>query len=1012
MASPYREMVEQMRVAQGPELRLLLACARAHTAPEDEAAIRQLLTEEVDWTVFVRKTVAHGLAGLVGHTLGRVAPDLAPADILEAFRTFIVQTRETNQILLDQLAKLVELLAGAGVNTIPFKGPVLAQQAFGDLGLRGFRDLDFLIRDNDLAQAIKVIRALGYGPDDELTQTQCGLIHWLQGQEILFKKDAVAVEPHTRLTPVKMALDIDYDGLWRRAQPESIFGHEMLTFGPDDTLLVLAIHGGKELWWDIKWACDIADFIAAHPRLDWDAIAMRAKAQGCHRMLLVAAWLAHSCLGANIPDFIARSAASDSAVADIIGRILARWEADEPGGPPSNKTLSSDRLRLHDGFVRRASYVLRTLILPGPQHISLVALPRFLGFAYIPIGLGHDLLALPLYRTYERLRDLAHLVRDSLAVSPIALALTPVSGETKARLRQFQRTYRKAVKETNANPSNNSEAWATMGDSLLGLKRYRPAIASYDRAITISPDNRSLWLKRMTTVSKLRKATGRADFQDSPDVDLDTANGWAVRAGFLSVHSRFADAAAASERAIRLDPAHVPAARMGIKARLNLCDWSQYDADRQRAAESSRTAAMVVSPLSLKLLVDSEEASLSLARRWGNAKQTNKPLYRGEPYRHDKLRVAYLSTDFRSHPVGYAIVAPLEHHDRSRLEVTAISMGPDDDSHIRRRIRAAVDRFVDIRAMDDAYVAAMLRDLEIDIAVDLNGYTGARRPGILAARPAPIQVNYLGFPGTTAAPFIDYIIADPVVIPEENRIFYSEKVAYLPHAYLPYDPKRKIAEKPPSRKEQGLPESGFVFACFNRLDKVTPDIFDIWMRLLQAVEGSVLWMPQGDPVAVANLRRAAQTRGVAPKRIVFARYEKQPEDYLARQRLADLFLDTQPYNAHSTGCDALWVGLPILTCLGKAFPARVAASLLYTIGLPELVTTSLSKYEERALMLARSPQQLAAIRQRLARNRDIAPLFDTQGFTRNLEAVYATMRERQRAGLPPESFSIAALRQA
>jgi len=994
-----------MKQPLAPELRLLLACARAHPTPQHETAIRELLREQVDWTLFVRKAVTHGLAGLVGHTLGRIAPDLAPSDLLEAFRTFIVQTRETNQVLLDQLAKLVELLAAAGVNTIPFKGPVLAQQAFGDLGLRGFRDLDFLIRDDDLAQAIKVLRALGYEHDGELTQTQYGLIHWLQGQEILFKKDAVAVEPHTRLTPVKMALDIDYDGLWRRARRESVFGHQMLTFAPEDTLLVLAIHGGKELWWDIKWACDIADFIAAHPQLDWDAIAVRAKAQGCHCMLLVAASLAHDHLGANIPDSIARRASHDPAIADIIGRILARWEADEPGGPPSNKTVSSDRLRLHDGIVRRASYVLRTLILPGPQHVSLVALPRFLGFAYIPIGLGHDLLALPLYRTYERLQALSDRVRDSLAVSPIALALTPVSVETKARLRRFQQAYGKAVRASATNPKS-SEPWASMGDALVGLKRYRPAIASYDRAITISPDNRSLWLKRMTAISRLRKATGRTDFNDSPDVDLNSATGWAVRAGFLSVHNDFAEAAAASERALQLDPGHVPAVRLGIRARLNLCDWSQHDADRQRAAESPKGDAMMVSPLSLKLLVDSEEASLSLARRWGNAKQADKPLYQGKPYRHERLRVAYLSTDFRSHPVGFAIVAPLEHHDRTRVEVTAISMGPDDGSVIRQRIQGAVDRFVDIKAMDDAHVAAMLRDLEIDIAVDLNGYTGARRPGILAARPAPIQVNYLGFPGTTAAPFIDYIIADPVVVPEENRIFYSEKVAYLPHAYLPYDPKRKIAEKPPSRREQGLPENGFVFACFNRLDKVTPDIFGIWMRLLQAVEGSVLWIPQGDPVAAANLRRAAQLRGVAPQRIIFARYEKQPENYLARQRLADLFLDTQPYNAHSTGCDALWVGLPILTCLGKAFPARVAASLLHAIGLPELVTSSLAEYEERALALARDPQLLKAIQEKLVRNRETEPLFDIARFTRDLESVYGVMRERQRAGLAPEHFSI------
>jgi predicted O-linked N-acetylglucosamine transferase (SPINDLY family) len=998
--------MDEMKQPPALELRLLLACARAHPTPEHETAIRTLLHEDVDWTLFVRKAVTHGLAGLAGHTLGRVAPDLVPDEILGAFQAFIVQTRESNQVLLEELARLVERLAAAGVTTIPFKGPVLAQQAFGDLGLRGFRDLDFLIRDEDLEQAIRVLHAFGYQRKEGLTENQFALIHWLQGQEILFKKDAGAVEPHTRLISAKMALGVDYDGLWRRAQPNNIFGHEMLTFSPEDTLLVLAIHGGKELWWDIKWACDIADFIAAHPGLDWTAITARARAQGCYRMLLVATALSRKYLGANIPATLATAEATDPVIKDIIGRIMMRWEADDPGGPPSNKTLSLDRLHLHDGIVRQTSYILRTLLLPGPQHIGMVALPKFLGFAYIPIGLGHDLLALPLYRAYEGLLALTDGLRDSLAVSPVALALTPASRETKTRLRRFQQAYHKAARTSAANPKS-TDSWAAMGDALFGLKRYGRAVDCYDKAITISPDHRSYWLKRIAAVSALPSAADRSDLTNAQAFDPENANDWAVRAGYLTIQKRFAEAAAASDCALRLDPAHVPAARLGIKARLNLCDWSQYEADQQRAAESAKADAMVVSPLSLKMLVDSEEASLSLARRWGHAKHTGKPLYRGEPYRHDKLRVAYLSTDFRSHPVGFAIVAPLEHHDRSRLEVTAISMGPDDGSQIRQRIEAAVDRFIDIRTMDDAHAAATLRDLEIDIAVDLNGYTGDRRPGILALKPAPVQVNYLGFPGTMAAPFIDYIIADPIVIPEENRSFYSEKVAYLPHSYLPYDRSRAIAEAPSSRREQGLPETGFVFASFNRLDKITPEIFAVWMRLLENVDGSVLWIPKGDPAAISNLRRQAAASGIAPQRVVFARYEKRPEDHLARQRLADIFLDTLPYNAHSTANDALWAGLPVLTCRGRAFPARVAASLLHTIGLPELVTSSLTEYEQRALELARNPSLLQAIRDKLARNRETAPLFNIAGFTRDLESVYAAMRERQRAGLAPESFSIA-----
>ena len=265
------------------------------------------------------------------------------------------------------------------------------------------------------------------------------------------------------------------------------------------------------------------------------------------------------------------------------------------------------------------------------------------------------------------------------------------------------------------------------------------------------------------------------------------------------------------------------------------------------------------------------------------------PLWGGEIYRHDKIRIAYLSTDLRDHVVADAIAGVFEHHDKTRFETTAISLGPDDGSEMRRRIETAFDRFIDAQAMSDVQVATMLRELEIDIAVDLNGYSGVKRPGIFAFRPAPIQVNYLGYPGTMGAPFIDYIIADRVTIPEENRIYYSEQVVYLPHSYMPNDSKRLIAEHTPSRSEQGLPETGFVFACHNVPHKISPEIFDVWMRLLREVEGSVLWLRSTNDAAVANLRREAEARGVAPERLVFAPRMPRTEDHLARLRVADLF---------------------------------------------------------------------------------------------------------------------------
>jgi predicted O-linked N-acetylglucosamine transferase (SPINDLY family) len=802
-----------------------------------------------------------------------------------------------------------------------------------------------------------------------------------------------------------MALDIDYDGLWRRAQRRDINGRALLTFSPEDTFLVLAIHGGKELWWDVKWACDVADFAAAHPELDWNEIAARARAQGCHRMLLAATSLARNFLGARVPDFIAVLESDDPVLERIIGRIVTRWEMDDPGGPPSNKTVSMDRLRLHDGLVRQISYILRTVFLPGPQHITLVSLPRFLEFAYIPIGLAHDFMALPLYRAWGNFLTQADRMRLALALSPAVLALTPISSKTRMRLKRLQRAYRNALETVAADPKD-AVAWTIMGDALSGLRRFKQAISCYDKSLAILPDNNSAWKNRGVAIAACRG--NRLECDDEPEFDSHTADGWALRAGFLLGNKRYSDASQASKRALQLDPDHKAATQIGIKSRLYACDWRQREEDRQTVATHLKSGAIVIRPINLKQMFDSEELGFSLARlRTNGARPAGEPLWRGERYQHDKIRLAYLSTDFRNHPVGSTIVAPLEHHDKGRFEITAISLSSDDGSPVRKRIETSVDRFVNAHFMSDMAIAEMMRHQEIDIAIDLNGLTGNERNRILVHRPAPVQVNYLGYPGTMADPFIDYIIADHVLIPDENRVFYSEKIAYLPDAYLPCDGERRISGEPPNRADQGLPETGFVFASFNNLHKLGPEMFCIWMRLLQAVEGSVLWLSASTGTVKNNLRREAADRGIAPERLVFARFEKHSDDHLARQRLADLFLDTLPYNAHSTAGEALWAGLPLLTCLGQSFQGRVAASLLYAIGLPELITTSLADYERRALELARDPQALAAIRQKLARNREFAPLFDTARFTRGLESIYATMRKRQRSGLPPESFSVA-----
>jgi protein O-GlcNAc transferase len=558
-----------------------------------------------------------------------------------------------------------------------------------------------------------------------------------------------------------------------------------------------------------------------------------------------------------------------------------------------------------------------------------------------------------------------------------------------------------------ANP-NDASAWCNLGHALFKFKQRGEAIVCYDRAIALVPDYAGGWRDRgIATVAMGQQLHALTYIDKALALDPQDVIAWTYRARILSNLERVAEAVEASDRAIALDPGNTAAARVSIHALLFSCDWRRREEVKQRIRDGISASQRVVTPFDHLALSDSEANNHKLARLCATGTpQAAEPLWRGERYQHDWIRIAYISTDFRDTLSVNAIAGGFEGHDKTRFETTAISLGPNDGSDTRRRIEAAFNRFIDVQAMSDAQVATILRESEIDIAIDLNGYSGQKRPGILAHRPTPVQVNYLGFAGTTGMPFLDYIIADSTVIPREHQIYFSEKVVYLPDTFFPTDRKRQIAEYTPTRIEVGLPEIGFVFTCQNTAYKISPEIFDVWMRLLQTVEGSVLWLGATDPLAMANLRREAEDRGVAPARLVFGPWVSQRADHLARLRLADLFLDTLPYNAHTTACDALWAGLPLLTCRGNTFPARVAASLLHAIGLPELVTTSLDEYEGLARTLAQNPELLATIKLKLARNRDTEPLFDTVRFTRHLESAFIVMWERYQAGLPPIDFTV------
>ena len=443
-----------------------------------------------------------------------------------------------------------------------------------------------------------------------------------------------------------------------------------------------------------------------------------------------------------------------------------------------------------------------------------------------------------------------------------------------------------------------------------------------------------------------------------------------------------------------------------VFCRLQCCDWRRLTQDRADIASGLVAGKSVIQPLINARLSSSPADQLQcariFARRWPASPS---PFWRREPYHHDKIRVAYISADFCDHATSWLAAGLFEHHDRTRFETIAVSLFADDGSEMRSRTRTAFDVFIDAECRTDAEIAGLLRQMEVDIAVDLMGFASGCRPGILALRPAPVQVNYLGYPGTMGAAYVDYILADRIVIPSEHRSFYTEKIAILPDTYQCNDAKRPIAEKTPSRAEAGLPAEGFVFCCFNDTSKITPEIFDVWMSLLKDVHGSVLWLLENNPEATRNLRREAQARAVDGGRLIFAPHMKLGE-HLARHRLADIFLDTLPYGAHTTASDSLWAGVPVLTCMGTSFAGRVAASLLHGIAIPELITNSFEDYAALALKLARDQTGLAAIKTKLARNRDTRPLFDTARFTRNFEAALATMHARQQSGEPPADFAV------
>ncbi len=439
---------------------------------------------------------------------------------------------------------------------------------------------------------------------------------------------------------------------------------------------------------------------------------------------------------------------------------------------------------------------------------------------------------------------------------------------------------------------------------------------------------------------------------------------------------------------------------------LHVCDWNGYDEAVEQILAGTRSGQRNCKSLAMMAISDFAGDHLQSARLFGEHMYPKPPklLWQGEVYRHDRIRLAYISPDLREHPVGHLMTGVIEHHDKTRFETIAISLGIDDNSRIRTRMIKAFDRFVDAKSLHSNQIAQLIRELEVDILVDLAGYTADSRPEVLVQKPAPIQVNFLGYAGSVGMDHMDYLIADRHVVPREHWPYYSEKIVYLPDAYMPTDGSLEIPAAAPLRSAYGLPDSGVVLCAFGHDYKISPKIFSIWMRVLNAMPGSVLWLMSRSEVSQRNLRAAAQANGVDPSRLIFATRVPRVEDHLARYQLADFFLDTFPYNAHTTAADALMSGLPVLTCMGRGFHARVAGSLAHAAGLPELVTHSLADYEALALALAQQPERVQRLKAKLREARATSPLFDTPRYCRNLEAAYIAMWRQYQLGDAPDAL--------
>ena len=571
--------------------------------------------------------------------------------------------------------------------------------------------------------------------------------------------------------------------------------------------------------------------------------------------------------------------------------------------------------------------------------------------------------------------------------------------------------YEKAIEffsaSINAFPEN-AVAHSNLGNVYAKLRQFDQALSAYEQAALLDPQDAETWSNAGIVFFELKRFEGAIALYDKAlAIHSNYAEALCNKGNALDELKRYEEAIACYEKALSINPNIDWAPGVWMYLKLKVSSWENLEANVEVLFAKITVGEKVSNPFPLLAMSDDSmlhrQASEIFAHYQYPSNSTLGPIAKHP--KGEKIRIGYFSADFHNHATGYLLAELIELHDKKQFELIGISFGPNQDDEMRIRLQQSFDQLIDASTMSDIEIARLSRDLKIDIAVDLKGFTQNCRTGIFAYRAAPIQLSYLGYPGTMSTNYIDYLIADQTLIPQEAQQAYSEKIAYLPNSYQANDRKRVISDKRFTKGDLGLPEQGFIFCSFNNNYKILPATFEIWMRILKAVDGSVLWLYEDNAAAADHLRQEAEKRGVHPSRLVFAKRMPLAE-HLARHQLADLFIDAFPCNAHTTASDALWAGLPVLTLMGNSFASRVAASLLKAIELPELITSTPQAYEALAIEIAKNPAKLAALKQKLASNRLTTPLFDTPQFTKDLERSYVQIYERYQAGLPPEHIFV------